>query len=817
MMADQRTMAELLEAPTEGYEDAIVVPAILAEIFVLRHGLLNLVISKQFYDHDKEDPHAHIRWFNKITSTMRYPNVSNTSIKLILFLFSIEGAAPMWLEKEPPRSIFTWENLVSKFINQFFPPSKTINLRNEITNFEHHFDESFCEAWDRFKDLLRASPHHGFTELHQLDTFYNAINSTDQDSLNSVAGGNFLDKMPQDCLLIIESKSKVHNSRNKPVASRHPQVEPPNEISNYKKITDANIRAMQNQITNLKTELENEIHSTMHNQINNVKNELRSDMSNQTNKLRNMMAIFFQKNTASTSGSGPLPSNTNANPRGDLKEITTRSGVSDDGPPIPPPFSSLPKVVERVPEMTKDYDATEKLHSDLSFIDALLHMPKFAIMFKSLLNNIDKLFDLATTPVNENCSADILKKLYEKLGDPDKFLIPCDFPELVECLALADLELTLRVDDEAITFKVGQTLKHSYINVESINRIDVIDVACEKYVQEVLEFSEIPKSLSYEQINSTGIDDIDFDPDGDIHLLEKLLNDDLSSSPLPPVKNEDLKQVDATMTKPSIKEPPELELKDLPSHLEYAFLEGPINYPHQKDVIKLLDAELIYLISDSPWVSLVHCVPKKGGMTVIENEYNELIPTRWILGIFSNTNLPTRPRKDHLYLPLWNVCLSTYTFRFMQCSGHVPKCLSHLDKMLKRCEDTNLVLNWEKYHFMVKEGIVLDQKISKSMIEVDRAKVDVIAILPHPTSVKGAKNLTDDHLSRLENPHQDELEKKEITETFPLKTLGMIAFRGDLSTSWFADIANYHARNFIVKGMSSQQKKKFFKDVKYYF
>ncbi|GJW52707.1 reverse transcriptase domain-containing protein [Tanacetum coccineum] len=223
-------------------------------------------------------------------------------------------------------------------------------------------------------------------------------------------------------------------------------------------------------------------------------------------------------------------------------------------------------------------------------------------------------------------------------------------------------------------------------------------------------------------------------------------------------------------------------------------------------------------------------------------------------------------------------------------------CLSHLDKMLKRCEDTNLFLNWEKCHFMVKEGIVLGHKISKSEIEVDRDKVDVIAKLHHPTSVKGvrsclgharfyrrfilyfskiawpmthlleketpfilskecieafnilkkklnegpilvapnwdlpfeimcdardyavgAENLATDHLSRLENPHQGDLEKKEITETFPFVTLRMISFHGDSSTPWFADIANYHAGNIVVKGMSSQQKKKFFKDIKYYF
>ncbi|GKD17480.1 reverse transcriptase domain-containing protein [Tanacetum coccineum] len=165
---------------------------------------------------------------------------------------------------------------------------------------------------------------------------------------------------------------------------------------------------------------------------------------------------------------------------------------------------------------------------------------------------------------------------------------------------------------------------------------------------------------------------------------------------------------------------------------------------------------------------------------------------------------------------------------FLVFGDSFSSCFSHLDKMLKRCEDTNLVLNWEKCHFMVKEGIVLGHNISKSEIEVDKAKVDVIAKLPHPTSVKGefdviirdkkgAKNLVADHLSRFKNPHLGDLEKKEITETFPLETLGMISFHGDSITSWFADIANYHAGNFVVKGMSSQQKKKFFKDVRHYF
>ncbi|GJW02582.1 reverse transcriptase domain-containing protein [Tanacetum coccineum] len=732
-------------------------PPMVTEMLSL-FALLSLVTSKQYYGFEKEDPHAHIRWFNKITSMIKYRDVPNSSIKLMLFPFSIEGAARIWLEKEPPRSILTWEDLVSKH-------------------------------GDRFKDLLRACLHHDFTKLHQLDTFYNALTPTNQDSLNVAAGGNLLTKTPRDALAIIENKSKVRNSRNKPVVSKvstnapssstphfreiaaladavkamllqksspptsvkaveeicvtcggqYPyhqsavnynqgntgyrpqsianQIRPPgfaqpdqtqvahsNELLNYKKINDDNMKAMQNQINNVKNELRNEMQTS-----------IQTSMSNQTNELKNMMASFFQMNTASSSGSGSLPSNTVANPRGDLKAITTRSGISYDGPPIPP----FPKVVEREPEVIKDtmQPSTEniqppvvqtqapidepvvspkpkpELHFELSFADALLHMPKFASMFKSFLNNKEKLFDLDKTPVNENCSAVILKKLPEKkFGDPDKFLIPCDFPELVECLAFVDLgasinlmplsiwkklslpeltptqmilelayrsttspsgiaedvfvkvgkfhfpadfvvvdyvvdprvplilgrpflrktralidvygeDLTLRVDDEAITFKVGQTSRYSYNDAVSINRIDVIDVSCEEYAQEGLRFldsstggnptpsldpilsnsfpsltpfeggdfilEEIEACLKNDSIPS-GIDDDDFDPEEDLLLLEKLLNDD-PSFPLP---SKELYVEELKIIKSSIDDPPELELKDLPSHIEYTFLEG---------------------------------------------------------------------------------------------------------------------------------------------------------------------------------------------------------------------------------------------------
>ncbi|GJS05956.1 reverse transcriptase domain-containing protein [Tanacetum coccineum] len=176
-MDDNRTMAQLLEAPTEGLLGANRVPHIRnnpANNFEIKHGLLNLVQNKQFFGHDKEDPHAHIRYFNKITSTMKFPNVPSTSVKLMLFPFSLEGAARIWLEKEPPQSILTWDDLVSKFINKFFLPlkHKVQIFEMKSQDFNKKFDETFYEHGDRFNIILRGMPHHGFsnaaTPIHSI-------------------------------------------------------------------------------------------------------------------------------------------------------------------------------------------------------------------------------------------------------------------------------------------------------------------------------------------------------------------------------------------------------------------------------------------------------------------------------------------------------------------------------------------------------------------------------------------------------------------------------------------------------------------------
>ncbi|GJU68701.1 hypothetical protein Tco_1254960, partial [Tanacetum coccineum] len=381
--------------------------------------------------------------------------------------------------------------------------------------------------------------------------------------------------------------------------------------------------------------------------------------------------------------------------------------------------------------MEKIFQIFQDLRFDISFADALLLMPRFAPTIKSLLMNKEKLLELAKIPLNENCSAMLLKKLPEKLGDPGKFLIPyfvvVDFeadPRVPLILgrsflrtgrALIDVygeEITLRVDNEAVTFNLDQTTRYSSTNDKSVNRIDIIDAVCEEYAPELLGFpnssggnptptsepftsefilEEIEAYLKDDSI-SPEIDHADCNPEEDICLIEKLLNNDPFQ--LPPM---DLKQSEVTEAKSSIEEPPELELKDLSSHLEYAFLEENDKLPviiakglekyekdallmvlkshkgaiawkitdikgidprfcthkilmeddykstvqsqrrvnpkiHEvikKEVLKLLDAGMIYSISDCP---PVHYVPKKGGITVFANEENELISTCLVIG-----------------------------------------------------------------------------------------------------------------------------------------------------------------------------------------
>nr|GEV92583.1 reverse transcriptase domain-containing protein [Tanacetum cinerariifolium] len=774
-------MAQMLQDPIEGYEDAIVVPPINANNFELKQTLINLVQSNQFTG--RQDPHNHLRVFNKVTSTFRHPKVPNTTIKLLLFPFSLEGEAQnwldkepprsilmwedlldtfynalnpndqdaldsaaggnfldkiprdgearTWLDKEPPRSILTWEGLVSKFINQFFLPSKTTYLQNEIINFLQKPNETFNEAWEHFKDLLRQCPHHGFFELHQLDTFYNALNPNDQYALDSAAGAK-----------AITTQSDISYDG--------PPIPPP----------------------------------------------------------------VIEKEPEATKDT-ELPSTKNIQPP--LIQVYEKDKEPIDKPFIVPKTkTNLPYPLRLAKEKLREKDdilaakfmeIIRDLHLELSFVDALIHMPKFAPMFKKLLNNKDKLIELTKTPLNENCFAVVLKKLPEKLGASinlmplsiwkkirlptlndtkmvlelvdqtilkptgvaenvfmkvGKFYFPADFvvldfiadprvplilgrPFLSTAHALIDVyegEIILRHDGQSLTLKCvangNSTPYYDPIVSNSSLTLTPFDESDFLLLEEADAFIAIDDKPISPEIDATY-----YDPEGDILILEALLNSD----PLPPLLNQkdflpkihkDLKVIEPKNNKSSNDEPPEVELKKLPPHLEYAFLGD-----------------------NNKWLVII-------AKDLSVDDKIALIK-RCMMAIFHDMIEQT---------------IEVSMDDFLIFGDSFSSCLTNLEKMLKRCEDTKLALNWEKSHFMVKEGIVLGHKISKKGIEVDKAKIEVISKLPHPTIVKGirsflghagSENYTADHLSRLENPYENVFDPKEINESFPLETISKLA------------------------------------------
>nr|GFA92969.1 reverse transcriptase domain-containing protein [Tanacetum cinerariifolium]GFA93004.1 reverse transcriptase domain-containing protein [Tanacetum cinerariifolium] len=264
------------------------------------------------------------------------------------------------------------------------------NLRNEITRFQQRFDESFNEAYDRFNDLLRECPHHGFFELHQLDTLYNALNVNDQDSLNSTAGGNSLDKMPRECLKIIESKSKVRQTRAKVVIAKvSTSSSTPAISSDVVELKDM-VRAL---LLDKKNQSLAPASSSTPAPVKAV--EPNCVTCGGTHSYQNCPATSRNVYETTSKRSGTLPSNTITNPKEDLKGITTRSGVAYQGPTIP----TMSKVVKQGTENTD-----ERAYLEI-----------------------------------------ILNKLPRKLRDPGKFLIPCEFSRMDECLALTDLDASINL------------------------------------------------------------------------------------------------------------------------------------------------------------------------------------------------------------------------------------------------------------------------------------------------------------------------------------------------------------------------------------
>nr|GEX05233.1 reverse transcriptase domain-containing protein [Tanacetum cinerariifolium] len=432
-MADNRTMVQMLQAPIEGYEDAIVVPPINANNFELKQTLINLVQSNQF-----------------------------------------TGEARIWLDKEPPRSILTRVTDSRVSTNAPLPsssPSHSFDLQQITASLEDKLDIRMNRFEKSFNDMKAfVTPTAPIKEVEEVCVTCRANHSYNHCPLTRGNEFPILHDNIQQFQTAAVGNFIQGNLLN-------------NKFEAYTNTNDANM-------TNLQLKFD----TFQRNQ-----QEFQKGFERKQEEFQNKMMNFMKNlhnNKASSSSS--LPSNTIPNPRNETKAITTRSDISYDGPPIPPP------VVEKKPEATKDTElpstkyiqppsvqvpekdkepidepfvvpkpkanlpypsrlAKEKLcekddilaakfmeifcdlHFELSFADALVHMPKFAPMFKKLLNNKDKLIELTKTPLNENCSAMVLKKLPEKLGNPGRFLTPCDFSKFDNCLALADLGASINL------------------------------------------------------------------------------------------------------------------------------------------------------------------------------------------------------------------------------------------------------------------------------------------------------------------------------------------------------------------------------------
>nr|GEU62092.1 reverse transcriptase domain-containing protein [Tanacetum cinerariifolium] len=606
-------------------------------------------------------------------------------------------------------------------------------------------------------------------------------------------------------------------------------------------------------------------------------------------------------------------------------------------------------------QQEKFFQIFKDLNFNISFVDALILMPKFGPSIKSLLTNKDKLCELARTSLNEHCSAVLLKKLPKKHGDTGKFLIPYDFPIMARCLSLADLDASINLMPLFVWNKLSlPDLSPACMTLELTDHL----ISCLVGVAEDV-FIKVGN-----------------------YLLE--------------VRKE-LKICKAKYDKSSIDEPPEVELKDLPPHLKYTFLEGDDKLPviiekdlsieektalmtglklhkraiawklsdikginpkictykilmeedfepavqHQRrinpkiydviknEVLKLLDAGLIYRIFDSPWVGVsastidipfelmcdasdfaigavlgqrqdkhfrpIHYASKT--MTEAESNYTttekEMLVVVYAFEKFRSYLIMNKSimytdhsvlkylfaKKDSkARLQCWVLLLQEFTFRVIDTKVAENLAADHLSRLenphqndipfelmcdasdfaigavLGQRQDKHfrpihyasktmteaesnytttekemlvVVYAFEKfrsYLIMNKSIMYTDHSVLKYLFAKKDSKARLqcwVLLLQEFTfrviDTKVAENLAADHLSRLENPHQNVLDPKEINESFPLETLNLVSTCGNSSTSWFADFVNYHAGNIVVKGISSQQKNKFFKDAKQYF
>ncbi|GJT97291.1 reverse transcriptase domain-containing protein [Tanacetum coccineum] len=542
---DLRMMKELCQPTLNGQGVPIALIAIQATNFGLKNDMIQQVQNSCPFRRPGDDANKHFDKFLHVTQSMKVNGVSDDALCLYLFPYSLQHRAAEWFDRLPRNSITTFDQMAKIFLGKYFLPSMRAKLRNNITNFRQEPDESLFEAWERYKlsidRSLRSESYSSITssnpEIAALKVEMAEISKNLMKMLQTNQQVNSVTPSCETCggpHSYINCPATVGQTQNIYAAGAYNQVV--NTIPTSRE--PANDAILKNMQTNMTT------------------------LTNSTNDLKNMLGQFMKMNTASTSGSRTLPSNTITNPREDLKGITTRSGVAYKGPMIPT-TSSSPKVVERKTEMTKDTvpptnNGGTKDVSLLSSVFLCRDKNQVCLLCEVILKQIPAF--------NFFCASLESIIAIENTWEWEKR------PFLRTARALIDVhceQMTLRHDDQSIIFKVGDTKTFSHNIIKSVKRIDVIDVAYEEYAQEVLGFSDTSKSgnptptsepivstssptltpfgdsdflleetdafLAIEdELISPEINDSYYDSEGDILLLEEFLNDDPSSSPLPP-------------------------------------------------------------------------------------------------------------------------------------------------------------------------------------------------------------------------------------------------------------------------------------------
>nr|GEV21591.1 reverse transcriptase domain-containing protein [Tanacetum cinerariifolium] len=692
---DLRTMEELCQPSLNGWGGPIALIAIQAMNFGLKSDM--------------------------IQQSIKVNGVTDDALRLYLFPYSLTHHATAWFDRLPRNSINTFEQMAKMFLGKYFLPLMVTKLRNEITNFYQRPDESLFEAWERYKLSIDRCPNHNMFHVTQIDTFYNSLTLIHRDT-NNAAGGTFM-KRPQTS----ESSSSITSSFDTEIAT------------------------------------------------------LKAEMAEIDKNLMRVLHINHQVKAVTpnckTYG-GPhsfSDCNTITNPKEDLKGITTRSGTAYQGPTVPTTSYSLPSVVERETEVTKDMvhptnnGSTKDVQPSVVQTESLILNSEpvlapiikpvaspFGPSIKSLLTNNDKLCELARTPLIEHCSVVLLKKFPEKLGDPDKFLIPCDFPGMAECLALADLGASINLMPLFVWNKLSlPDLSPTCMTLELANR-----------------------SIS----RQVGVTEDVFVKVGTFHFSADFVVVDFDAD----------RQVPLILGRSFLKT--ERALIDV--------FEGELTLRVGKEAITFnLDQTSRYSANYNDMTA-----NRIDVIDMASEEYSQEVlgffdviasgnPTPYYDLIVSTTSLTLNPFRNRNFLPQVRKELKICEAKTNKSSIDEPPEVElkdlppHLEYAFLKDSKARL-LRW----------VLLLQEFTFKVIDT-----------------KGAENLAADHLSRLENPHQNVLDPREINESFPLETLNLVSTRGNCSTPWFADFANYHAGNFVVNGMSSKQKNKFFKDVKHYF